>query len=79
MPRLDKDQSVGPDGQVLSEVEVSRPAPKISHDQFRQIRKELRDFRQLPTPLTAGQQRQWLIAVSQAIQFLGNELDDENE
>jgi hypothetical protein len=79
MPRIDKDQIVGPDGQILSEQTVSRPIPKISTDQWRQIKKDLRDFRQLPTPLTAGQQRQWLIAVSQAIQFLGNELDDENE
>jgi hypothetical protein len=79
MPRLDKDQIVGPNGQILSEQTVSRAIPKINNDQWRQIKKDLRDFRQLPTPLTAGQQRQWLIAVSQAIQFLGNELDDENE
>jgi hypothetical protein len=79
MPRLDKDQKVDSDGVVYEEVEVSRPIPKVSGAEFRQIRKDLRDFRQLPTPLTAGQQRQWLIAVSQAIQFLGNELDDENE
>jgi hypothetical protein len=79
MPRLDKDQVVGPNGQIISEQTVSRAIPKIGNDQWRQIKKDLRDFRQLPTPLTAGQQRQWLIAVSQAIQFLGNELDDENE
>jgi hypothetical protein len=77
MPRTDKDQTVGPDGTIVSEIEVIRPVPKVSNDQFRQLRKDLRDARQLPTPLTAGQVRQWLIILSQAVQYLGKELDDE--
>jgi hypothetical protein len=77
MPRNDKDQVVGPDGEIISEQNVVRPVPRVSEDQWRQIKRELRDHRQLPTPLSNAQLRQWLISVNQAIQYLGNELDDE--
>jgi hypothetical protein len=71
MPRIDKDQVVGPDGQIISETIVERPIPKVSEERFRQIKNELRNPN---VPLTLPQMRAMLVEITQ---YLSNELDDE--
>jgi hypothetical protein len=71
MPRIDKDQVVGPDGQIISETIVERPIPKVSEARFRQIKNDLRNPN---VPLTLPQMRTMLVEITQ---YLSNELDDE--
>jgi hypothetical protein len=73
MPRIDKDQIVGPDGQIISEVTVIRPVPRVPEARFQQIK---RDLRNPNVPLTLPQMRAMLVEITQ---YLSNELDDENE
>lgn len=79
MPQTHKDQVFDADGNVVQETDRVEPARVVSEDQFRQLKRDLRAHRQLPTPLSAGQTRQWLITLSQAISFLGDETDAETE
>jgi hypothetical protein len=73
MPRIDKDQTVGPDGQIISETTVIRAVPKVSAARFQQIKSDLRNPN---IPLTLPQMRTMLVEITQ---YLSNELDDENE
>jgi hypothetical protein len=71
MPRIDRDQKVNSDGIVYEEVEVTRAAPKVSEERFREIKDELRNPN---VPLTLPQMRAMLVEITQ---YLSNELDDE--
>ena len=84
MARIDRDQRIGPDGSVISETIVERPAPVISHDELQQAKKTLRTMVQTfyqdgqPTGApSAAQIRNWNLALTAAVRFLASELDDE--
>lgn len=84
MPRTDRDQVVGPDGVVISETVTLRPERTISDEDMRQAKRVLRQMVQTffvdgqPTGNpTAGQLRNWNLALTAAVRWLANELDDE--
>jgi len=82
MPRIDYDQVVGSDGEIISETIVVRPTKVISEEQMQQIRQTLKGYLQdfypggVPTGTpTANQQRNATIAIIGALQYLDNEMD----
>jgi len=84
MPRTDRDQVIGPDGQVVSETTVERPVPVIPPEQMQQAKQTLKTmwgtFTQDGAPVgtpTNVQIRNWLLALTVAVRYLANELDNE--
>lgn len=84
MPRMDRDQIVGPDGTIISETLTQRPERSISDEEVLQAKRVLRQMVQTffvngqPTGTpTAIQLRNWNLALTAAVRWLANELDDE--
>jgi hypothetical protein len=84
MPRIDRDQVIGPDGTIISDVAVERPVRVVTDEQMKQAKATLKtmwqtfttDGQPSGTP-TAVQMRNWNLALTVAARFLANELDDE--
>ena len=84
MPRIERDQVVGPDGSIISETVVERPERVVSHDELQQAKAVLRtmvqtfyqDGQPTGTP-TAAQIRNWNLALTAAVRYLAGELDNE--
>jgi hypothetical protein len=84
MPRTDRDQVVGPDGEIVSEVIVERPLRVVSEAVMQQSKQTLKSMWQtfmvdgVPTGTpTAAQLRNWNLALTAAVRYLAVEMDDE--
>lgn len=84
MPRADKDQVVGPDGTVLSEVEVTRPVPVIGDAELQQAKQNLRSYFQnfttngVPSGApTDNQNRNAILSLIVVARAAMREMDDE--
>ena len=84
MPRIDRNQVVGPDGSIIRETVVERPVRVISEDELQQAKSVLRSMVQTfyqngqPTGTpTAAQIRNWNLALTAVVRYVVGELDNE--
>ena len=84
MPRQDRNQTFNQQGQMISETIVQVPLPAVSPADLAQVKQTLKAMMQtfypagVPTGTpTAAQQRNWSIAMTTALRYLYNEMDNE--
>lgn len=86
MPRMDHDQFVDVNGNVISDVVVQRQQRVVTDEEARRARRTLRNMvdtywdpvaQQPQGTITAAHTRNWLLALTVAVRHLANESDDE--